>query len=394
MTHIGIDIEQFVRDPYGSGIQRVLQQLAMQWPTDLSAADFVAPVGEQTNQFVLLTPEQAAELLSLSFQSRDAGQVRNQVNTLVEDYARSAPVVDLGRLLALYSHWLLPEVSYLPPVLQRFELFQRVMPAAMIGYDALPMTEPSNYRFAPGAASSVSEYFRLLATADSVICISDYARDSILDRLRRDRSLPISVAHPGGDHIPGPVAPHASSAKPALDQAPVRMLRVGTLEARKYPLEILAAFEEARDQGANIELVFIGSPSASDRQINDRIATAVETGTGITWITGADDAQVIEELHRADVFLSIGTEGFGIPVLESIVLGTPVAYAGIQPAGDIMEGRGAHRLDGLQPEELSRSFTRLADHSYVERIRQEIDADSIPQWRDFARGVCAGVLSA
>lgn len=390
MTHIGIDIEQFVRDPYGSGIQRVLQQLAAQWPLDLSAADFVAPLGDETDNFVLLTPDQASDLFSLSFRTRDTGQVRQHVSAQLDEYAKSAPVVDLGRLLALYSHWLLPEVSYLPRVLERFELFRKAMPAAMIGYDALPMTEPANYRFPPGAIASVSEYFRLLATADSVICISEYARDSIVERLRRDRSLPISVAHPGGDHIPSTSpAPRASNTKDA-----VRLLRVGTLEARKFPREILDAFEAARNTDALLELVFIGAPSASDERINARISAAVEADIGVSWITGADDAQVVEELEQADVFLSIGTEGFGIPVLEAIALGTPVAYAGIQPAADIMEGRGARRLDGLQPQELTRSFTRLADRSYVEQIRQEIAADSIPRWRDFARGVCRGVLSA
>ena len=390
MTHIGIDIEQFVQDPYGSGIQRVLQQLALQWPSELSAADFVAPIGDHGNQFLLLNPSQAGELFSLSFRSRDPGQVRQEVTALLEDYANSAPVVDLGRLLALYSHWLLPEVSYLPSVLERFELFQRVMPASMIGYDALPMTEPGNYRFPPGSLASVSEYFRLLAAADSVICISDYSRDSILDRLRRDRALPTSVAHPGGDHI----TVRANAARPANTHESIRMLRVGTLEARKFPLEILAAFEQARKSGAQLELVFIGAPSASDERINSCITNAVNADIGVSWITGADDSQVVDEIHLADVFLSIGTEGFGIPVLEAIALGTPVAYAGIQPAGDIMEGRGSRRLGGLEREQLSRSFMQLADPGYVEEIRQEIDVDVIPTWRDFARDVCQGTLNA
>lgn len=390
MTHIGIDIEQFVRDPYGSGIQRVLQQLAGNWPSAVSPADFVAPLGQSSQQFVLLDPNQAAELFSLSFRSRDSGDVRTQVDELLTEYAQIAPVVDLGRLLALYSAWLLPEVSYLPAVLQRFELFQRVMPAAMIGYDALPMTEPRNYRFPPGTSASVSEYFRLLAKADSVICISDYARDSILDRLRRDRSLPISVAHPGGDHIEPIDPPHER----ATASGPVRLLRVGTLEARKFPMEILDAFEQARSAGAPLELVFIGAPSASDERINQRIAAAAAEGSGVTWITDADDSRVIDELIRADVFLSIGTEGFGIPVLEAIALGTPVGYAGIQPAGEIMEGSGALDLGGLEPGELARSFHELSDRTHLAEIRSAIRSDAIPRWTDFARGVCDGVLNA
>ena len=41
---VGLDIEQFVRDPYGSGIQRVLQYLALTWPSGDVEPHFVVPV--------------------------------------------------------------------------------------------------------------------------------------------------------------------------------------------------------------------------------------------------------------------------------------------------------------------------------------------------------------
>ena len=82
-----------------------------------------------------------------------------------------------GDLLSIYDAWLLPEVSYLPSVLERFVLFGRCVPTGMIGYDTLPMTEPANYRFTPGASAWVSEYFRLLAGADAVVAAADRARE-------------------------------------------------------------------------------------------------------------------------------------------------------------------------------------------------------------------------
>ena len=133
-----------------------------------------------------------------------------------------------GDLLSIYDAWLLPEVSYLPSVLRRFELFARCVPTVMIGYDALPMTEPANYRFRPGSSAWVSEYFRHLATADAVVCISDWSRDAILGRLRRDPALPITVAHPGGDHLavrapePAGEARFRPSGHPGGPQAPGR----------------------------------------------------------------------------------------------------------------------------------------------------------------------------
>ena len=56
---IGIDLEQFIRDPYATGIQRVLQQLALHWPAEIPA-EFVVP--DDMGRYLLLTPEQAAAI--------------------------------------------------------------------------------------------------------------------------------------------------------------------------------------------------------------------------------------------------------------------------------------------------------------------------------------------
>jgi glycosyltransferase involved in cell wall biosynthesis len=373
---IGIDIEQFVTDPYGTGIQRVLHQLALNWPSEVPAS-FVVPF---QRGFGLLTPEEATQLLAIPFAARDPEtDLRDLVNAFLEETVTLT--VQLGDLLAVHDVWLLPEVSYLPSVLQRLEIFERCMPTAMIGYDALPMTQPANYRFVPGTASWVSEYFRHLTRVDSVICISDYAADEITGRLRRDLRKTTIVAHPGGDHIAirPPAARRAG--------APVRFLRLGTLEARKQPVEILNGFREAIAQGANAELVFIGKPSASDQAINDTIAAAIDEGLPVTWIKHADDALVYAELHRADVFLSIGIEGYGIPVLEAIRLGTPVLYDGIQPAGELMEGQGARRVTTATATEMAAMFAGFADFEMARQLVEELQPSAMSTWRSFTTSV-------
>ena len=385
MMHIGIDIEQFVTDPYGSGIQRVLQHLAKDWPQDVATAEFVIPYRDM---FMLLSPQQAADLIGVAFQAESSSDIRTRVKEQVEYLAEAAPLVRSGQLMAIFSAWLLPEVSYLPSVLDRFERFQQAMPAAMIGYDALPMTEPGNYRFTPGRAGDASRYFRLLAQADSVICISEYARDAILDRLRRDRRLPISVAHPGGDHIPVEIERTVSPS------GPVRFMRLGTLEARKRPRDIVDAAERAIRAGAAMELTFIGAPSASDAELNGHIARVAARNPGITWITDADDARVLAELQASDVFLSFGTEGFGIPVLEANALGIPVLFGGIQPAAEIMTGHGAARVAGDSVDELAAALMTYSDRVRVSELTAQIEVDYVPTWRAFSEGVCAGVLAA
>ena len=237
----------------------------------------------------------------------------------------------------------------------------------MIGYDILPMIEPANYRFSPGRIAWVSEYFRMLAVADAVVCICDFAKRSIVERLRRSSNLLTSVAHPGGDHIP---------ICEGLPPERTTFIRVGTMEARKMPVEILEAFIEAIDQGLQADLVYVGTPSASDNHINTRIRAAIDAGYPIRWVQGATDDQVYELIQHSSAFLSFGVEGYGIPVLEAIRLGTPVLYAGEQPAASVMNGRGAQEVDidmGLD----------AAFSVPLEGVRAGLDPHRIPTWSDF-----------
>ena len=379
MTTIGIDLEQFVRDPYATGIQRVLHQLAMNWPNDMAVAEFVVPVGDR---FGLLNSAQATELLAIAFTPREAEvDLRDHVNEyLINTVTTTVP---LGDLLSIYDAWLLPEVSYLPRVFERLDVFHRCMRTTMIGYDTLPQTHPANYRFVPGSAVWVSEYFRWLSTIESVVCISEYAQTSILDRLRRDRTLATTVAHPGGDHLA------IRAGNPPADGEPTRFIRVGTMEARKSPQEILAGFRAARAAGANAELVFVGRASSSDDAINDDIRLAIRQGLPVTWIEHAADEQVHDIINGGSAFLSIGIEGYGIPVLEAIRLGTPVLYDGIQPAGDLMAGRGAQRVAAGAVDELAQMFTHYSEPGALAGLRADLTPGAVPTWAEFARGVVA-----
>jgi len=338
--------------------------------------------------FGLLTKKQAAQILDLPF---SAGERDSDLRSFVSEHldawylSREIRKVPLGELVSLYDRWLLPEVSYLPSVLERMEIFRSCMPATMIAYDALPMTDPANYRFRPGRAADVSEYFRLLAAADAVVCISDFTLQTLLTRLRRDPALPITVAHPGGDHLP---------IRTAQTPRIPRFLRVGTLEERKMPLEILRGFALARDAGMQAELVFVGNPSASNSVINATIAEATTRDSSVRWIRGATDAEVHDLMNTSSVFLSFGIEGYGIPVLEAIRQGTPVLFSGIQPAGELMEGRGAARAAGVSIEEIAEAFTIAASSAWLEGERSALSPETVPTWNDFATTVARSAVAA
>ncbi len=379
MPHVGIDLEQFVADPYRSGIQRVLQQLAVNWPSQSLEASFVVP---WESQHLLLSPSQAADLISLAFSREAESSLHEVIAKRVHRLAVSAPAVSSALLMPLFSAWLLPEVSYRPVVHQRFRAFQEVMPTAMIGYDALPMTNPRNYRFRPGQATQVSGYFRNLVRADAVVCISDYSKDELIYRLRRDQHLVTTVAHPGGDHMP--VTERSIHAE-SPTRKPLGLLRLGTLEARKRPLDVLSMFERMRATGTDVELIIVGAPSASDESINSRIRESSARNAGVTWLDEADDDEVYLQMQKADIFLSVGTEGYGIPVLESLRLGTPVVFEGVQPAAELMVGKGAFRLTESSPSGMASEVMSLA--SDMSAMRDQVDPNAVPEWRVFVESV-------
>ena len=385
MTTVGVDIEQFVVDPYGSGIQRVLQYLAKQWPQDLAQGAFVIPRGEDV---WLLDPEQAAELISLAFAPQRSEDLRIDVNAHLGKLQDSVHRVPSRQLAAEVDAWLLPEVSYLPSVLTRFEELAGAVPTGMIGYDALPMTEPANYRFPPGTAANASEYFRLLASADALVCISEYSREAISVRLRRNPELATTVAHPGGDHVP------AVSGERVQGKGPVHFLRLGTMETRKSPLEILRAFLAIRASGVDARLTYVGVRSSSYEWINEELRAATASNVGFTWITDASDDDVAGLMAECDALLSFGTEGYGIPVLEAIRRGLPVLYGGIQPAAELLEGAGA--VDCGPPSELGlkQVLTRFAEPTEINKLTHQVDPARVPRWSDFARTTVATVLGS
>ena len=94
-------------------------------------------------------------------------------------------------------------------------------------------------------------------------------------------------------------------------------------------------------------------------------------------------------VNTSSAFLSLGIEGYGIPVLEAIRLGTPVLFDGIQPAGDLMAGSGAQRVAAGSTDQLAQMFIdysapgpqRLLDRCSARILMRAGDGPSGP-WHD------------
>jgi hypothetical protein len=120
----------------------------------------------------------------------------------------------------------------------------------------------------------------------------------------------------------------------------------------------------------------VGKPASVDIYLNDAIEQAIARGRPIRWTQGATDQEVAEIVRDSDLFLSYGIEGYGIPVLESIQMGIPVLFDGVQPAAEIMESHGAQRIP------LDQVFT----HQVVQPV-SESDQARVPTWKEYVQRV-------
>jgi glycosyltransferase involved in cell wall biosynthesis len=161
-------------------------------------------------------------------------------------------------------------------------------------------------------------------TADAIITVSQSAADD----LNKHYGLPKDKLHVvyNGIHSVAPLAPEAMHQ--VLNHHAIHspyFLYVGALHPRKNIERVIAAFLQVRSSHPQASLVIVGPPSWGAHTTLKTVLTNAEGDTGITFTGYVSDA-ALDALYQgaqALVFPSL-YEGFGLPVLEAMVRGTPV----------------------------------------------------------------------
>jgi glycosyltransferase involved in cell wall biosynthesis len=139
-------------------------------------------------------------------------------------------------------------------------------------------------------------------------------------------------------------------------------------------------------------LTYVGGRSSSYEWINEEVRRAETEDIGFTWVTDASDEDVARLIDECDVLVSFGTEGYGIPALEAIRRGKPVLFGGIQPAAQLMEGRGSTNVGDPTVDSIKKAFVEYSRTGELLRLRRSCDPAAIPTWRAFARSVVEGTM--
>ena len=217
--------------------------------------------------------------------------------------------------------------------------------------------------------------------ARHLITVSEFSKQEIVQRYGVDANR-ISVIHHGFDAVT-----YRRPSKPEIDRvlAMTGVRRpyvtfVGRLERKKNVLALVKAFAEARTSLPALTLVLIGKigfgwDEAASFITQRRLQSSVQL---LGWQPNDSVASVIAGA-QALVFLS-EYEGFGMPILESFAIGTPVIGA---RKGSIPEvsGEAALLVDPHDPTAVAQAIERVTHNA---DIKERLIALGLERARSFS----------
>lgn len=184
---------------------------------------------------------------------------------------------------------------------------------------------------------------RIVPIVDGLVTIARSTADEIRDQpIVRRHEVPVASFHLGhdlrADGKPGaPTIPDA-----AWSDGPTFVM-VGTIEPRKRHAAVLAAFDRLWQKGCRANLLMIGSIGWEMEKFLDGARRHPEYGRSLFLCHQVGDHELRAAIGRADAtIMASKAEGFGLPVVESLALGTPVLASDIAVFREIAGDAGCY----------------------------------------------------
>ena|GEM_PF-200316 len=209
---------------------------------------------------------------------------------------------------------------------------------------------------------------RVARRADRVIAISHAAARDVEQTLRVPASR-IDVTLLGHRRAPAASAlgPVEVRRRFGLDTGPI-VLMVGTRKPHKNVPRLIEAMPDVVAAKPDAQLVLAGHPAVDEDSL---VARAQELGVGgrVAFLHFVEQAELEGLYGAATCFVLPSThEGFGLPVLEAMGRGVPVACANIAVLAEVA-GDGARLFDPQRPREIAAAIIDvLSDTQLAKRL--------------------------
>jgi len=256
----------------------------------------------------------------------------------------------------------------------------------IISADMVPLAEPNRF----------SHYLSMIKYADAVAGISVTATQEFSGFASALRTQ--GLAGPDVTECLLPTEGITVSTRPtapaSTDPLPM-VLSVGAFEPRKNHLALLYASERLWREGMRFRLRLVGG-SGWGRELPEKVRELQARGYPLTMEKTIPTAELAAAYRdaRFSVFASLH-EGYGLPVAESIAVGTPVITSNFGSTREVGERRGAELIDPRDDEQLVEAMRRLlSDDDRLAKLKAETRNRSARSWDNYARDLWQCLVSA
>ena len=272
--------------------------------------------------------------------------------------------------------------------------------SAVVFHDILPLTHPDVNGGDEVERLKFTVYAQALVNADVVLPVSRGTGDCLEGWLANagyraelwPRVAPIGLP----EEIAGCPRRSPDSDVSASPRDNIEFVTYGTICPRKNQLATLEAFNRAirRRPELRLTLHVVGH---SEPALVSSVARQIGRSGGRAQSHGyLDDRQLAELIGRARATIFVSrAEGYGLPVAESLWLGTPCLCSNIAPIAEIAEGGGCFTVDPNDVDAISAAIERLATDDVLHRtLLSELVDRKFRTWADYASAVVAELAAA
>jgi glycosyltransferase involved in cell wall biosynthesis len=374
-----LDVTQLARSDLGSGIQRVVRNIAY----EIAHLDARRPLElvQQKDGKLWRARGVTASLFGIS------------TDTLAEVMPEREVLIQPGdTLLMIDSSW--EQYADFAPIFQAVrQLGGKIV---TVVYDLIPLRMPE--MCIPGLVSVFRAWFRLAVEhSDTLLCISRSVADEARAYLRENKLLPprkLEVLHwrLGADIA---VRAETQEVRPQVRQmaddnhSPL-FLMVGTLEPRKGHTFVLEAFEELWRNGSNARLCIAGSVGWIAPETMEHIRTHPQLNKTLFFVEKFTDAEINLCYAAATALIAASVaEGFGLPIVEAAQHQVPTLASDI-PVFREVGGDGARYFSLESPHHLAEAVVAFSDMSREDRLAMASRVETLT-WRQSAHKLLAAI---
>jgi glycosyltransferase involved in cell wall biosynthesis len=371
---IYLDISQFISHPYKTGIQRVLYEVLNTWKTKEQLVPIFINEKSETN----ILPYKVIELIQSYFQ-----QENNTIEATSIKIKSFSKIINPINLLSEDDFLIFnPELFYNQNRINYYQNFIKNRGADLlyfIIYDLLPFINPEY--FPRNILTGCTPYLTLIVNLKNCGFISEKTkRDFITRAAKSDNLLSKPILPLGGDTLGTNTHP--------FDSTNITFTVVGDIRPRKNTEKVIDVFENIWKKGIKIKLQLCGPLNWPNLTMKNRLESLKSTQNLFSWIEAPSDQVLRDSIinSRCTIYAS-ENEGFGLPPLESLSLGTPVIVGNHITSIENLTDDGMIKLRDINHNNLEQAISQMTNNSFANEKQIKIKDLNIPKWSDLGKKI-------